>query len=64
MVNSEHLCISVSEAAKLLNISRNLAYSLAKQGELPGAIKLGKKRIVVSRIQLEALIRGKSNNEQ
>lgn len=52
------LTVSVSEAAQILGISKNLAYDLARRGELPGAIKLGQKRIVVSRIQIENLIIG------
>ena len=61
MVTSERLTLSIKEAAAILGISRNLAYELAKRGELPGAIKLGQKRIVVSRVQLENLLRGGAN---
>ena len=61
MATSERLTLSVKEAANLLGISKNLAYDLAKRGELPGAIKLGQKRIVVSRARLEHLIQGETN---
>ena len=61
MATSERLTLSIKEAAAILGISRNLAYELAKRGELPGAIKLGQKRIVVSRVQLENLLRGGAN---
>jgi excisionase family DNA binding protein len=44
---------TVSEAAKVLGISRTMAYELAGSGELPGARKLGH-RIIVSRPVLEA----------
>jgi len=44
----------------MLGISRNLAYDLARRGELPGAIRLGEKRIVVSRVQLENLLQGRA----
>jgi predicted DNA-binding transcriptional regulator AlpA len=49
--------ISVPEAAKELVISKDLAYSLARRGELPGAIQLGR-RWVVSRIKLRRAIHG------
>jgi excisionase family DNA binding protein len=52
------LTISVEEAARLLGISRGLAYDLARRGELPGAVRLGEKRIVVSRAALEAHLAG------
>jgi len=48
--------ISVDEAAVMLGISRTLAYSLARQGELPGVIKLGQKRMVVSKAAIEKLV--------
>lgn len=61
MATTERLTLSVKEAANLLGISKNLAYQLAQRGELPGAIKLGQKRIVVSRMQLETLLKGKND---
>jgi len=57
-MNNEKLTLSVKEAAVQMGISKNLAYSLVKQGKMPGAIKLGQKRIVVSRIQIERLLSG------
>jgi len=48
--------LSVREAAQLLGISKNLAYQLARQGKLPGMIRLGQKRIVVSRIAIDRLL--------
>jgi len=47
--------LTVPEAAKLLGIGRNTAYSLARQGKLPGVIALGK-RIVVSKAALEKVL--------
>ena len=61
MATSERLTVSVSEAARMLGISKNLAYSLAQRGELPGCIRLGQRRVVVSRMQLENLLRGKDS---
>lgn len=63
MQDNERLTYSISEAAAILGISRNLAYSLARRGELPGTIKLGQKRLVVSRVQLERLIQGDDQKE-
>ena len=57
------LTYSVAEAAAMLGISRNLAYDLARRGELPGTIKLGQKRLVVSRIAIERLLQGDGSHE-
>lgn len=59
----ERLTLTVKEAAAMLGISRNLAYELARRGKLPGVIKLGEKRIVVSRVQLENLLQGRANED-
>ena len=50
---TDPLVLSVPEAAELLGISRDLAYDLARRGELPGAVQLGR-RWVVSRPKLLA----------
>jgi excisionase family DNA binding protein len=49
--------VSVPEAARLLGISKDLAYDLARRGELPGAFQLGR-RWRVSLIRLRALVHG------
>ena len=49
--------LKVEEAAKMLGISRQLAYTLASQNKLPGALRLGR-RIVVSRKVLEKFLEG------
>ena len=48
------LTVSVTEAARLLGISRALAYELIARGELP-AIRLGR-RLVVPYRALERLV--------
>lgn len=53
--------ITIETAAKRLGISRNSCYTLAAKGELPGAIRLGK-RIVVSIYQFERFLRGEDKN--
>lgn len=60
---TERLTLTISEAAAMLGISRNLAYILARRGELPGTIKLGQKRLVVSRIAIERLLQGGAKKE-
>ena len=50
--------IKVDEAARILGIGRQTAYELARQDKLPGALRLGR-RIVVSRVQLEAFLQGR-----
>ena len=45
--------LSVEETAEVLGISRTLAYQLARQGELPGVLRLGQKRLRVSRTALD-----------
>ena len=47
----KRLCLTVPEVAKLLGISRNYAYELARRGEIP-VIRFGK-RLLVPKIGLE-----------
>jgi excisionase family DNA binding protein len=54
----QRLTYSVREVAIILGISKNLCYSLAKDGKLPGVIRLGDKRLVVSRAALIKLLEG------
>jgi excisionase family DNA binding protein len=49
--------VSVPEAAELLGISKDLAYDLARRGELPGAFQLGR-RWRVSLVRLRAAVHG------
>ena len=58
ITNNERLTVSVKEAAIMLGISKNLAYSLARRGKLPGVIQLGSKRMVVSRAVIERVLNG------
>lgn len=50
----EPMALTVEEAARLLGISRTLAYESVARGELP-AVRLGR-RIVVPRRALERLL--------
>lgn len=53
--------ISVSQAADLLGISKDLAYDLARRGQLPGAFQLGR-RWRVSAIKLAAWVHGQNSD--
>jgi len=48
------ITVTVEEAARLLGISRSLAYDMARRGQLP-TLKFGR-RLVVPRRALEGLI--------
>ncbi len=54
---AEPYVVSVPEAAKLLGISKDLGYDLARRGELPGAFQLGR-RWRVSLIKLRSAVHG------
>lgn len=58
------LTVSVPEAARMLGISRNTAYALARAGRLPGVIELGPKRLVVAKAALERLLGAPLDSER
>jgi len=51
----ERLTYTVTDAARMLGISRNLAYDLIKQGRLP-AIRISDKRLIVPKAALLKLL--------
>ena len=53
MSEAEPVLLTVREAAKVLRISADLAYSLVRAGVLP-VLRLGERRVVIPR---EALLR-------
>jgi excisionase family DNA binding protein len=53
--SSETLCISVPTAARLLGISRNTAYEMARLGQLP-VLKCGQRRLVVPKAALKRML--------
>ena len=62
MTNNERLTMTISELSKTMCISRNLCYKLAKMDELPvPVIRLGQKRMCVSRRAIEALLSATKN---
>ena len=52
----DRLTYDVAQAAKVLGISRNLAYDMVKDGTLP-VVKLGK-RLLVPKKALEQMLEG------
>lgn len=56
-MNEQPLTITVEECAQRLRIGRQLAYSLAAAGTLPGVRKLGR-RYVVSTAALNEYLTG------
>ena len=58
MDDKHSLTLKVGEAAKLLGISRGLAYQLAREGKLP-VIRLGR-RMLVPKKALEMLLSGQT----
>ena len=56
----EKMVYSVIEVASLLGISKSLAYTLVKKGEIP-SIKLGT-RVVIPKVRFQAYLDGKLEN--
>ena len=56
----ERLTLSVAEAARVLGISRNTAYELVRQDQIP-YIRFGK-RILIPRKRLIAMLEGDEEN--
>jgi len=52
----EKVTYKVPEVAKMLGISRSLAYDLVRRGEIP-SIRLGAKRVVVPRDGIERMLK-------
>lgn len=52
---------SVIEVSKLLRISKNHAYKIAREKSIPGCIHLGQKRMVFSKSAIDRLLEGQGN---
>lgn len=62
MQDNEKLTMTIPEFAELSGCSKNLAYSLARQDKLPvPVIRLGEKRMCLSRKAVLALLEGSGN---
>jgi predicted DNA-binding transcriptional regulator AlpA len=46
------------EMGHRLNVSRGLAYELARSGQVPGVVRLGPRRLIVLREPFERWLRG------
>lgn len=58
----ERMTLTIEQAARVLGLSRNATYELARQGRLPGALRFGR-RLVVSRIALERALENAGREE-
>lgn len=63
-MDTQKMTLNIPEACALLGISRNLGYDLAKRGKLPGLIRLGEKRVVVSKLVIEKLLQGNGQSKE
>jgi len=52
---TEPLCISVPVAARMLGVSRNTGYEMARLGQLP-TIRCGQRRLVVPKAALMKML--------
>ena len=62
---TEPLCISVPVAARMLGVSRNTGYEMARLGQLP-TIRCGQCRLVVPMVVLLKMLeepKGKNSNQ-
>jgi excisionase family DNA binding protein len=62
---SQRLCITIPEAARLLGVSRNTGYEMARLGQLP-TIKCGQRRLLVPKAAFCRMLEGGGvdNNEK
>ena len=54
MAEVERLVYTIAETAKLLSLSKGLAYQLAREGKIP-VIRLGR-RLVVPKISIQRML--------
>ena len=55
--NEQKMTLTIPDTASALGIGRHTAYTLAGEGKLPGAVRLGG-RILISRKALERFVDG------
>jgi len=62
-MDAEKLTMSIPEFAVAVGVSKATAYDLAKRDKLPvKVLRIGEKRMVVSRKAVLALLEGKGND--
>jgi len=59
----EQLCISIPTAARMLGVSRNTGYSMARLGQLP-VIRCGRRRLVVPKAALEKMLQEANQQDE
>ena len=59
----ETLCISVTAAARMLGVSRNTGYEMARLGQLP-TIRCGQRRLVVPRAALMKMLQEENQGNE
>jgi excisionase family DNA binding protein len=59
----EPLCISVVAAARMLGVSRNTGYEMARLGQLP-TIRCGRRRLVVPKAALMKMLEEVSDRHE
>ena len=64
MQDNERLTLTIAEAAKLIGISRNSAYSLARQHKLGVKVLYFGRRMLVSKSGLMALLEDNGNKTE
>jgi len=57
----EPLCISIPAAGRLLGVSRQTAYSMARMKQLP-VIRCGQRRLVVPLLALRRMLEGEKDD--
>ena len=62
-MDNEKLVYTPREIGKLLGLSKNLVYAEIAAGHIP-AIRLSDRKIIIPKIQFEAWLAGKINNER
>jgi excisionase family DNA binding protein len=58
MSGPERQLLTIPEAAALMGVSRSIAYEMARQGQLPGLVRLSGHRMLVRRRVLESWLAG------
>jgi excisionase family DNA binding protein len=58
----DRLTLTVDQCAKVLGLSRGKTYELARQGQLPGVVRFGR-RVLVVRKALERALAGDAEGE-
>ena len=64
MIGERAMTVSIEDAGRILGISRTFTYELARRGELPGLLRLGQRRLRVSRVALDEFLAQPPTHDQ